>query len=96
MRGRTRERCSSFPRTHPHPGVRLAVGPPRALASHPPPPLHGVQAQSVPGLLPFFHGTLAVAVHIWSLDSEALRAGPTARAGPCCPLFAQLKLVNWN
>lgn len=50
--------------------------------------------------MPFFHGAQAVAVHIWSLDSEALpagRAGPTAQAGPrCCPWFAQLKLVNWN
>jgi hypothetical protein len=50
----------------------------------------------MPGLVPFFHGTQAVVVHIWSLDSEALPAGPTAQAGPHCPLFAQLKLVNWN
>lgn len=50
----------------------------------------------MPGLVPFFHGAQAVAVHIWSLDSEALLAGPTAQAGPRCPLFAQLKLVNWN
>ena len=49
------------------------------------PHLSGVQTQSVPGSVPFFHGTLAVAVHIWSLDSEALRAGPTARAGPPLP-----------
>lgn len=60
------------------------------------PRLPGVQAQSVPGLVPFFRGTLVVATHIWSLDSEALRAGPTAWAGHRCPLFAQLKLVNWN
>lgn len=55
-----------------------------------------MQAQCVPGLVPFFHGAQAVVVHIWSLDSEALPAGPTAQAGPRCPLFAQLKLVNWN
>lgn len=55
-----------------------------------------VEAQSVPGWVPSFHGILVVAVHIWSLDSEALPAGPAARARPHCPLFAQLKRVNWN
>lgn len=70
--------------------------PTQGLARPPTPRLPGVQAQSVPGLVPFFRGTLVVAAHIWSLDSEALRAGPTAWAGHRCPLFAQLKLVNWN
>lgn len=85
---------SSFQRIHPHPRVSLAPGPSRPAQPLIPPP--SMQAQCVPGLVPFFHGAQAVAVHIWSLDSEALPAGPTAQAGPRCPLFAQLKLVNWN
>lgn len=86
---------SSFPRIRPHPRVSLAPGPLEALPSHPP-CLPVCRTNACPAWCHFFHGALAVAVHIWSLDSEALPAGPTAQAGPCCPLFAQLKLVNWN
>lgn len=85
---------SNLPSISLHPRVRLAAGLPGALPNTHPSP--SMKTQSVPGLVPFFHESQAVAVHIWSLDSEALPAGPTARDGPCCPLFAQLKLVNWN